>query len=48
MTIPAAAVTVTAVPARAGSIGQQITVAVNTAFNTLFTGLGGLPGNPIS
>lgn len=40
--------TVTAVPARAGSIGQQITVAVNTAFTTLFTGLGGLPGNPIS
>jgi len=48
LAIPAAAVTVTAVPARAGSIGQQITVAVNTAFNTLFTGLGGLPGNPIS
>jgi parallel beta-helix repeat protein len=48
LTTPAAAVTVTVVPARAGSIGQQITVAVNTAFNTLFTGLGGLPGNPIS
>jgi len=45
---PAAALAVSNVPARAGSIGQQITVAVNTAFTTLFTGLGGLPGNPIS
>jgi len=46
--MPAAPLTVTTAPARAGSIGQQITVAVNTAFNTLFTGLGGLPGSPIS
>ena len=48
LTIPAAAVTVTDVSVGAGSIGQQITMAVNTAFTTLFTGLGGLPGNPIS
>jgi len=33
---------------QAGAIGQQITVAVNTAFNALFTGLGGVPANPIS
>ena len=29
-------------------VGQQITVAVNTTFNTLFTQLGGVPANPIS
>ena len=46
--VPAASLTVTTAPARASSIGQQITVAVNTAFNALFTGLGGLPANPIS
>jgi parallel beta-helix repeat protein len=33
---------------RAGAIGQQITVAVNTTFNTLFTELGGVRANPIS
>ena len=37
---------VTAVPV--GAIGQQVTVAVNTAFNELFTRLGGVPANPIS
>jgi len=29
-------------------VGQQITVAVNTTFNALFTQLGGVPANPIS
>jgi len=47
LTMPAAAAA-TGAQVRAGSIGQQITVAVNTAFNTLFNQLGGFPGNPIS
>ena len=41
---PAAAVT----GVQAGAIGQQITVAVNTTFNTVFTELGRFPANPIS
>ena len=45
---PPSAAAVTGVQARAGSIDHQITVAVNTAFNSLFNELGGSPGNPIS
>ena len=41
---PVAAVT----GVQAGSIGQQITVAVNTTFNAVFTELGRVPANPIS
>ena len=41
---PVAAVT----GVQAGAIGQEITVAVNTTFNTLFTELGRFPANPIS
>ena len=43
-----AARAVTGQSVRAGAIGQQITVAVNTTFNTLFTELGDVRTNPIS
>ena len=45
---PTAARAVTGQSVRAGSIGQQISVAVNTSFNSLFNQWGGFPGNPIS
>jgi hypothetical protein len=47
-TTPASALTATGLPVGAGAIGQQITIAVNTAFNALFNELGGFPASPIS
>ena len=43
--MPAAAVA--GVPAAVGSIGQQITVAVNTTFNALFSQFPGSAANPV-